>query len=203
MNLTIRPELPQDYRQTENMTREAFWDVYKPGCDEHYLLHIMRNTDAFVNELNFVAYDGSIIMGNIVYMRMYVMDLQANRHEVLGLGPVAVLPLYQKQGIGSRLIRHTIDKARELGYKGIFLYGSPLYYPKFGFVNAVKFDIQTADGENPDYFMGLELYPNSLKGISGRYIENPVFQADHLKVDIFDQQFPPKEKHVTDTQLNL
>lgn len=136
MNLVIRPEQPVDHRETENMTREAFRDIYKPGCDKHDLLHIMRDADAFVNDLNLVACDGDKIIDNIVYMHKTATDTESTRHKVLGLGPVAVMPAYKKQGIGGRLIRRTIEKTNELGYKGIFLYGSPLYYPKFGFVNA-------------------------------------------------------------------
>lgn len=201
MDYIIRLEEESDYRETENVTREAFWDVYKPGCDEHLLAHKLRKTAAFVKELDYVACHNGRIIGNIMFSKARVVDSHNAQFEVLCLGPVCVLPEYQGKGIGKLLITETIHRARELGYPGIFLMGNPAYYSKFGFVDARAFHIQTSTGGNFDYFMGLELSENSLKGITGRCFEDDVFVIDENELAEFEKQFPEKEKHITDTQL--
>jgi predicted N-acetyltransferase YhbS len=201
MDYLIRLETKKDYRETENVTREAFWDVYKPGCNEHLILHKMRNVDAFVKELDFVACDKNKILGNIIYSRAKVINWENTAFEVLCLGPVCVLPEYQGKGIGSFLINQSMQRARQLQYKGIFLIGNPDYYSRFGFRNAMTLNVQTSAGGNFDYFMGLELNKDSMKGISGRFFEDRVFHVSNDELEIFEKQFPKKEKHVTDTQL--
>jgi len=119
------------------------------------------------------------------------------------MGPFAVLPSYQKQGIGSLLMNHSIEKARQLGYKGIIIFGNPDYYHRFGFVNAKEYNIKTSWGDDFDAFMALELYNGSLRGISGEFNEDEVFKIENEELEDFEKQFPYKEKHVTDTQLKL
>ncbi len=201
MGYILRLENEHDYRETENITREAFWDVYKPGCNEHLLVHKLRAAGAFVKELDFVVCYGSKIIGNIMCSRAKVIDKDNNQFEVLCLGPVTVLPEYQKKGIGRLLIEGTIKEARRLNFKGIFLMGNPAFYTRFGFKNAKVFGIQTSEGGNFDYFMGLELKENSLKGITGRFHEDAVFQVPEDELEEFEKEFPKREKHVTDTQL--
>ena len=106
MYIELRLEQPSDYQETENVTREAFWNLHSPGCDEHYLLHIMRDCPAFVPELDVVAAYGGKIVGNIVYAKAVIKADNGNEYEVLGLGPISVLPEYQGKGIGGRLIEH-------------------------------------------------------------------------------------------------
>ena len=118
------------------MTREAFWDLYKPGYDEHLVLHKIRKVPAFVKELDFVSCDEDTIVGNIIYSRAKVLNEENKEFEVLCMGPLTVLPSYQKQGIGFLLMNYSIEKARQLGYKGIIIFGNPDYYHRFGFVNA-------------------------------------------------------------------
>jgi predicted N-acetyltransferase YhbS len=201
MDYEIRLETEHDYGETENITREAFWDVYKPGCDEHLVAHKLRSVEVFVKELDYVACHDTKIIGNIMYSKAKVVDANTNHFEVLCLGPVCVLPQYQGQGIGKSLIAESIKKAKELQYNGIFLMGNPAYYSKFGFVNAKAFDIQTSEGGNFDYFMGLELVESSLKGITGRFFEDEVFMVDTDELVEFEKKFPKRKKHVTDTQL--
>jgi predicted N-acetyltransferase YhbS len=117
MKPKIRREQAQDYRAVEVLTRDAFWDLYKPGCDEHLVLHKMRDVPAFVPELDFVATIGDVVVGNIVYSKAKVVDEQGKEHEVLCMGPLGVVPAYQKQGIGRALIEYSTDKAREMGFK--------------------------------------------------------------------------------------
>lgn len=201
MHISIRQEEEKDFKDVENLTREAFWDLYKPGCDEHLVLHKIRKVSAFVKELDLIACDNDVIAGNIIYSRAKVVNDENKEFEVLCMGPIAVLPSYQNQGIGSLLMEHSIEKARQLGYKGIVIFGNPDYYHRFGFVDAKEYNIQTSWGDNLDAFMVLELYEDSLQGISGKFFEDEVFKIDNDELEYFEKQFPYKEKHVTDTQL--
>ncbi len=201
MNLSIALETAQDFRTVENLTREAFWDVYKPGCDEHLLVHKIRNRDAFVKVLDLVVSDDEVIIANIIYSRARVVNDAGGETEVLCMGPVSVLPIYQKQGIGSMLIKYSLELARQLDFKGVILFGNPDYYHRFGFVNAEKYGIQTSTGENFEPFMALELSPGSLDGVAGKFYHDEAFQIDPEELEEFEKQFPYREKHVTDTQL--
>ena len=194
-NIIIRLETEEDYRETENMVREAFWDVYQPGCDEHLILHKLRKAQAFVEKLDFVACDTSEngkIVGNIVYSEAKIINSQNQEYTVLCLGPLSVLPSYQGKGIGSLLIKKSLQKAKSLDYKGVLLFGDPEYYHRFGFESAKKYDITTSQGENPDAFMGLELYENSLDGIQGKFIEDPAFQVESEELELFEKEFADK-----------
>lgn len=201
MDISIHLEQPDDYRKVECLTREAFWNVYKPGCDEHLLVHKLRKVPAFVKELSFVAVNEHKIVGNVIYSKAKVINESQQEFEVLCLGPIGVLPAYQGQGIGSLLMQHSIEQARRLGHKAVILFGNPHYYQRFGFVNAEAYGIQTSWGANFPEFMTLELYDGGLQGISGRFYEDEVFKLDQEELEIYDKEFPQKEKQVTDTQL--
>lgn len=201
MTISIRLEEKQDYKKVEFLTREAFWDVYRPGCVEHLIVHKIRNTPAFIKELSYVACDGDTVIGNIIYSKAKVVNAEGKESEVLCMGPFAVLPSFQKKGTGARLLNHSIKKAKELGYKAVIIFGNPEYYQKFGFVNAGNFNITTSAGENFDAFMALELFDGALDGVSGKHYEDPVFDVKNDEVDVFEKEFPYKEKHVTDTQI--
>jgi len=195
MTLEIRLETAADHAAIENLTREAFWDLFKPGCDEHYLVHQLRQSPAFIPGLDFVACDGGVPVGNIMYSLAHITDGEAHT-PVLCLGPLSVAPSHQKRGVGTALMRHTLQLAGQMGgYPAVVLYGHPDYYHRFGFKNAQEYHIQTAQGENFEAFMVLELHPGGLQGISGRFHEAEVFQIDPAAADAFDQQFPYKEKH--------
>ena len=86
MDIKLRIEQPSDYNETENVTREAFWNHFSPGCDEHYLLHIMRNHPKFVPELDIVAELNGKIVGNVVCLKSFIMADDGNQYEVLSLG---------------------------------------------------------------------------------------------------------------------
>lgn len=201
MNISIRLENENDFRNVENIIREAFWDVYKPGCVEHLIVHKIRKVSAFIRELDFIACDGEVTIGNIIYSKARIINEDNEEFQVLCMGPLGVLPSYQGKGIGTLLMKHSINVARTLGYKAIIIFGNPNYYHRFGFENAEKYNIQTSWGANFEAFMVLELYKGSLKGISGKYYEDSVFEVDNEELNIFEKQFPYKEKHITDTQL--
>ncbi len=201
MEITLRREEPADYFQTENLTREAFWDVYQPGCDEHLIVHQIRSVPEFIPELTFIALVRGKLAGHIMYTKAYILTDKEKKEELLCLGPVSVLPSLQKQGIGAKLIRHSLQEAASLGYRGVLLFGDPAYYSRFGFVNAADYGITTADGQNFDAFMALELREQGLDGIRGKYLENPVFQVDPKELEAFEKLFPPKEKHKREGQF--
>jgi len=201
MNIEIRHETKDDHRETETLTRDAFWDMYKPGCDEHLLLHKIRDLQVFVSELNYVAVTGGTIIGNIVFSKASVVNDNEYEFEVLTMGPVSVLPEYQGKSVGSRLINHALDHAGKMGFAAVLIFGNPEYYSRFGFVNAAKYNIQTSEGENFDAFMALELFENSLQGMEGKFYIDQVFFTDEKELEEFEKQFPFREKHVNDTQL--
>lgn len=202
MDITLRPEQPEDYRETEHLTREAFWNLFRPGCDEHYLLHVMRSDPSFIPELDFVAVKDGRILGNIVYAKGRVTDKAGGSHEVITFGPVSVLPDAQKSGIGASLILHTLDLARKLGYRAVIILGHPDYYPRFGFKRAREFGLTTETGETFDPFMALELLPGGLSMIGGGvFHESEAYKVDQEASALFDQTFPYKEKKAADTQL--
>jgi predicted N-acetyltransferase YhbS len=199
--MQIRKTTKEDFPVTENITRESFWNVYKPGCDEHLVLHNLRTRDSYIAELDLVAMQHNRIVGHIILTRAKVIDLQNSEHEVLCVGPLSVMPDFQKQGIGSTLMENSITIAKELGFSGMILFGNPDYYHRFGFVNAEKYGISTREGENFDPFMALELSENSLGNIAGRFFEDDAFVTKPDELAEFEKQFPFKKKLVTNTQL--
>ncbi|QZY56445.1 GNAT family N-acetyltransferase [Crassaminicella profunda] len=203
MHISIRLENENDFRNVENLTREAFWDVYKPGCDEHLVVHKIRKTNAFIKELDFVAYDEETIVGNVIYSKAKVINENNEEFEILCMGPLGVLPSYQGKGIGTLLMNHSIKVAKTLGYNAIVIFGNPNYYHRFGFDNAKKYKIKTSWGDNFEDFMVLELYEGSLEGISGKFYEDSVFEINKDELIIFEKQFPYKEKHSSISNHNI
>lgn len=200
MDITLRRTLPPEYRETENLTREAFWNLMGPGCDEHYLLHEMRADPAFIPELDFVAAHKGKILGNIIYTKSRVVNGNGQALDTITFGPVAVLPEYQGRGIGALMIFHTLDLAREMGYQAVIILGHPDYYPRFGFRRARDFGLATAAGETFDPFMALELAPGSLSG-GGVYHYARVYNVDPEKAAAFDKTFPYKEKKIAENPI--
>jgi putative acetyltransferase len=201
MQLTIRNEQPEEYQAIEELTREAFWNVYVPGCDEHFLLHTMRNHPDFIPELDLVAEIDGLLVGNIVYTRCSIVDTAGKAHDIIMFGPISVLPAYQKQGIGGALIRHSFEKARTIGFTAVMIYGDPRYYHRFGFHCAEKWDITTSEGKFAVALMGAELLPGALNGISGRVIESDVYIVDQDAFKKYEATFAPKETFETESQL--
>lgn len=190
----LRNETPADYRTVENLTREAFWNQYAPGCSEHYLLHIMRDGGSFIPELDVVAEVGGQIAGNIVYTKAKIVSDEGQCSEVIAFGPIAVLPEFQGKGIGGRLIEHTKQMARAMGYRAILIYGDPDLYSKFGFVPAEQYGIGTQDNMYAAALQAFELYPGALAGCAGRFYEDSAFEVDLQAAEEFDRSFPDKEK---------
>lgn len=194
MSPELRQERPEDFREAENVTREAFWNRYSPGCHEHYLLHVMRSCPDFVPELAHVAVCDGRIAGHIAYAVASLHDDSGRTHRVLTLGPVSVLPAFQRKGVGSGMIEHTARLAEKLGYRAIFLCGDPDYYLRRGFAPAENLGIRAADDWFAAALLVRELKKNALAGITGRYVESPVYEIDESASAEYDRTFPPGKK---------
>lgn len=193
MNIQLRLEEKKDEKKIDILTREAFWleeriEKLGIGCDEHYLTHILRQCDDFIKELNFVAEVEGKLVGNIMYTKATVIDDKEHKHNVIIFGPISVLPEFQKTGIGSALMKHSIEAAKKLGYNAILLFGHPSYYPRFGFKEAKEFNITTRDGKNFPAFMAMELFKDALEDISGKFYESPAYEIDIKDVIKYDKE---------------
>jgi len=199
-NVCIRRETLDDYYAVEELTREAFWEfgsVEQTICDEHLLVHKLRDTAAFVPELSLVAELDGRIVGHIIYSKSKVVDDNGDEHELLTFGPLSVSPKYQKQGIGQSLMKYSFDVAKGLGFRAVIIFGHPDYYPRVGFRRAAEFGITTSDGKTFDPFMTFELYQGALDGINGRYFIDEVYeQLTQEEALEFDKRFPAKEAYV-------
>jgi len=200
MNLFIRNETENDHRKVEELTRDAFWNLYVQGCDEHYLVHKMRKHPDFIPELNFVAISENTIVGNIMYTKSHIMDESNNRIETTTFGPVSVLPASQRQGIGSALISHSKKVASEKGYKVIIIQGHPHNYCKHGFKNAKDYHISDAEGKFPYSLLTIELEKGVLEGHNWRYFSSNVYDIDVNAAHEFDKMFEYKKKEYKYTQ---
>ena len=202
MTTIIQPTASSDFPFTETMTREAFWNLYRPGSVEHLILHNLRNSTNYIHDLDLVALVDDEVVGHIISTKAKVVDEYNTEYEILCVGPLSVLPAFQKNGIGSALMNHSILVANKLGFTGMILFGNPDYYHRFGFRNAQEYKITTKEGQNFEPFMALELQTNGLMYTTGRFIEDSAFEVQPEDIEAFDKNFPYMEKKVTDTQLN-
>lgn len=200
MEIKLRLEEEKDYRRVEEVTREAFWNVYALGCDEHLLVHNLRKAKQFIKALDFVATHDDKIVGNIVYVEAKITSKDGKGHRVVAFGPVSVLPEYQGRGIGGKLINHTTQLAKEMGYKAVLIYGDPEYYKRFGFKESKEYKITNQDKKYPAALLVMKLYSNALKGIEGIYDEGGIYTIAPEEFAEFDKGFPEKEKKFTKTQ---
>ena len=192
--IELRPEGPADFRAVEELTRNAFWNHHAPGCDEHYLAHILRESSDFVPELDYVAVHDGKVVGNIMYTRAKIVLDRGGEREVLCFGPLAVDPAFQGRGVGGALIERTKTLARELGYKAILIFGDPEYYSRVGFVPAERYGVGTSWGVYIISLQALELQPGALEDCEGYFEESGDYQIDPEASAAFDKGFPPKEK---------
>lgn len=164
--LTIREEEIKDYNEVEKVVEESFKTAEFSDKDEHNLVRRLRNSNEFIKELSLIAEEENKILGHVLLTKALING-EDTSFEALALAPLAVLPEYQKSGIGKKLMNKAIERARELGYKSIVVLGHEKYYPKFGFEKASKYGVK-APFEVPDEaYMILELLPGGLNGVSG------------------------------------
>jgi predicted N-acetyltransferase YhbS len=190
----IRMETKDDWYNIELMTQHAFWNKHHLGCDEHYLVHKLRQDKDYLPELSRIAVKDGEVIGYIMYSKARVVN-GTNTHEIVTFGPLCVEPKWQGCGVGELLLRETMKIAASKGYKGIVIFGEPEYYPRIGFKTCDNFNITTADGKNFDAFMGIELSEGSMKGIEGKFYESEIFtNLPKEEVEEYNKKFPLLQK---------
>ena len=189
--IKIRKERKEDYKKTEYMTLRAFWNMHGPGCNEHLLVHILRDAKCYVEDISRVAELDGEIVGTIMYSKAKVIDGD-QVHEVLTFGPLCVEPTLHNSGVGRMLLEETIFLAKEKGYAGIVIFGEPDYYPKYGFKTCDHFGITTADGSNFDAFMAYPLDEEKFSKIHGRFFEDEIFEKceDKEALEALTKEYP-------------
>lgn len=187
----------------EELTRDAFWNVHVPGCNEHYLVHLLRNSECYIPELDLVAIVDKRLVGNIMYSRARVVDAKGNSHPVLSFGPLSVDPAYQNTGIGRALIERSITMARELGHEAVIIYGDPDYYCRFGFKAAELYGIRGQEELFCPALLVYEIVAGALEGITGAFLEDPVYHLDEAAAAEFELGFPSREKGFRPSQLRF
>ncbi len=194
MEYLLRKETEADWHDAEWVTKKAFWNLHVPGCNEHLLVHKLRQDPSYVPELTRVAEIGGRIVGAIYYAVGRVQDGD-RRTEMLTFGPLCVDPEFQRMGIGGALLDTTLGLAAQLGWKAVIIYGEPDYYPRHGFCPCERFGITTPEGENFPAFMAKELLPCGLEGVHGQFYDPPVyFDLPQEELEEFDKGFPYMEK---------
>ena len=193
----IRLERKEDRAKVEELVREAFWNVYRPGCLEHYVLHTMRNAVDFVEELDFVMEKDGEIIGQNVFVKANIKSDDGKIIPILTMGPICIAPAYKRQGYGKILLDYSLDKATEFGAGALCFEGNIDFYGKSGFTYASEFGIRyhgLPEGEDASFFLCKELIPGYLDGITGEYATPQVYFVDEAEVEDFDKRFPYKEK---------
>ena len=194
---TIRSEKAEDYREVEYLVRESFWNVYRPGCSEHYVIHVLRKDPAFVKELDFVMEQSGRLIGQNMFMKTIIESDDGRAIPVLTMGPICIAPELKRKGCGKVLLDYSLEKAAELGFGAVLFEGNIGFYGKCGFTYAREFEIRYHDlPEDADdsFFLCKELIPGYLDGITGVYQTPQGYYVDDVDVEKFDKLFPPKEK---------
>ena len=184
----------------EEIIRQAFYNLYVPGCDEHYLAHTLRTHEDFLPALDMVIeLDGQII-GNILYTKARLIEEAGGEKHILSFGPVCILPGYQRKGYGKQLIEASFQRAVALGYDTVVIFGNPDNYVGVGFKSCMRYNVCLADGSFPSAMMVRELKPAALDGRKWVYAQSPAFEIDEAAAERFDAALPPMEKKVLPSQ---
>ena len=192
--MIIRNEEPKDYQAVETLTRKAFYNIYVPGCSEHYLVRIMREHEDFIPELDFVMEQDGEIIGNIMYTKSRLIDEQGTEKQILTFGPVCIDPAHQSKGLGKLLLEHSFEKAAALGYDVIVIFGSPANYVSRGFQSCKKFNVCVEGGKFPSAMMVKELIAGALDGRKWFYYDSPVMAVSEEDAQKFDDTLEKMEK---------
>ena len=198
---TIRRELPEEQRNVESLIRESFWNVYRPGCLEHYVMHCLRDDKAFIPELNFVmvveAEGEEMLVGQAMCMKAELTLDDGTQMPIMTLGPIGIHPDYKRQGYGKALLDYTLEKATEMGFGAVCFEGNIDFYGKSGFTFASRYGIRyhgLPEGEDASFFLCKELKKGYLNGVKGEYATPQGYLVDEAEAEEFDKLFPPKEK---------
>ena len=206
-SIVIRREQEKDYRPVENLIREAFWNVYRPGCQEHYVLHCLRNDPAFVPELDLVMEKDGLLIGQNMFMRAEILEDGGRAIPIMTMGPICIAPEFKRQGYGKLLLDYSLEKAAEAGCGALCFEGNILFYGKSGFTYARDFGLRyhgLPEGADDSFFLCKELIPGYLNGVKGVYAPPEGYFAaekDPAAFEAFDALFPPKEKKKLPGQL--
>ncbi len=203
-NYFIRLENKEDYRVVEMLIREAFWNVYRPGCSEHYVMHVLRNDPAFIRELDFVMEQDGRIIGQNMFMKTVIQSDDGRKIPVLTMGPICITPELKRHGYGKILLDYSLQKAAEMGFGAVLFEGNIDFYGKSGFDYSSKFGIRYHDlPENADasFFLCKELVSGYLDNVTGIYLTPPGYYVDDADVEKFDRDFPPKQKQKLPGQI--
>lgn len=192
--IIIRKEEKRDWETVEAITRQAFYNIYVPGCVEHYLVHIMRGHEDFIPELDFVLELNGNVIGNIMYTKATLTDEAGAVKEILTFGPVCILPAYQRMGYGKMLMEHSFQEAVRLGYDAIVIFGSPGNYVGRGFQSCKKYHVSMGGEKYPAAMMVKELIPHALDGHTWRYQDSPVMAISEEEAERYDNTLEPMEK---------
>ncbi len=196
-NIVIRVEEKSEYREVENLVRESFWNVYRPGCLEHYVLHQLRNDKDFVPELDFVMYQNRVLIGQNIFVRTTIAVDDGRKIPIMTMGPICIKNEFKRKGYGKILLDYSLEKAAELGCGALCFEGNIDFYGKSGFRQASEFGIRyhgLPEGEDASFFLCKELIPGYLNGITGEYATPAGYLVDEQEAEAFDKQFPYKEK---------
>ena len=196
-DFTIRHERKEEYREVENLVRESFWNVYRPGCSEHYVIHVLRDDPAFVKELDFVMEKDGKLIGQNIFMKTTIEADDGKTIDVLTMGPIGIAPELKRKGYGKAILDYSLEKAAEMGFGAVLFEGNIGFYGNSGFDYASKFGIRYHDlPEDADssFFLCKELIPGYLDGITGVYQTPKGYYVEDADVEEFDKNFPPKEK---------
>ena len=201
---TIRLEKPEDYREVENLVRESFWNVYRPGCSEHYVIHVLRDDPAFVKELDFVMEQNGKLIGQNMFMKTVINADNGVDIPVLTMGPICITPELKRKGYGKKLLDYSLEEAAKLGFGAVLFEGNIDFYGKSGFDYARKFGIRYHDlpeGADDSFFLCKELIPGYLNDVTGVYQTPAGYYVKEEAVEEFDKRFPLKEKRKLPGQL--
>lgn len=196
-NIIIRLERKEEYREVENLVRESFWNVYRPGCLEHYVLNQLRNDEAFVPELDFVMEKDGEIIGQNIFMRAVIKADDGRDIPIMTMGPICIAPELKRQGYGKILLDYSLEKAKEMGCGALCFEGNIDFYGRSGFKYASEYGIRyhgLPEGEDASFFLCRELTEGYLEGITGEYATPAGYFVDETEAEKFDMQFPKKEK---------
>ncbi|MCX5780946.1 MAG: N-acetyltransferase [Firmicutes bacterium] len=198
--IKIRNEEQIDYERVEEITRKAFWNLYIPGCFEHYLVHVMRSHKDFLPELDLVIEVDNQIIGNIMYTKAKLVDESGEEKEILTFGPVCIMSEYQRMGYGKMLMEHSFEQAVALGYDVIVIFGNPNNYVSRGFKSCKKYNICLENGTYPAAMMAKELKAEALDGRKWVYYDSPVMKIDEQAAGHFDESLEKMEKKFQPSQ---
>jgi len=200
----IRLERKEEHREVENLVREAFWNVYRPGCLEHYVLHKLREDPAFVPELDLVMEQNGRVIGQNMFMRAVIRADDGREIPIMTMGPICITPELKRQGYGKQLLDYCLEKAAKLGCGALCFEGNIGFYGKSGFTYASEFGIRyhgLPEGADASFFLCKELVPGYLAGITGEYAPPQGYFVDEDETEAFDRDFPPKKKERLPGQL--